>query len=177
MAYESDNIQIGAGNLFIKAASDNDYVDVGGCRDASLDVKQKNLNIEIDQVLDPVDRFIIGREATFMVTLVEASFRNLAIAVGLDPADIDTTDPDKDVFTLFGNQILSVGYMKLKYDIPQLIDKTKSVRYFADRVKVDGNVQIGFDKDKEQVYKVKLTIFPDPDSDPVWRTLYVEKDK
>lgn len=177
MAYQSNNIHIGAGDLFIKAVSDNDYVDVGGCRDASIDNKFKNLDIMIDQVIDPVDTFIIGREMNFEITLVEATLRNLAISFGLDPADIDETDPDFNVFKIYGNQILGVDYLALKYVVPQLQDKTKFVRFFAGRAKIEGGFKLDFDKDKEQAYKVKFKFFPDSTTNPAWLTFYVEKDK
>ncbi len=173
-----NNVEIGAGSLWLQTPEDNDYVDVGGCRDGALNSKTKILDIEVDQIIDPWTSYIIGRELTFDITLVESGlFRNLAISLGIDPADIDTTDPNKDVFRIYGNAILSVEFIKFKYLVPQLADKTKFYRFIAMRAKVIDTPSLVFNKDKERVLKLKMKFYPDGESDPVDLTLAIEKDK
>jgi len=175
--YTSENIHIGEGNLDIKAAGDNDFVRVGGCRDGSLDIKSKELNINIGQSLEPVDSYIIGREIMFSIILVETQLRNFAIAIGQDPTDVDETDPDFSSLKLYGNEVGSVSYLEMKYIIPRVQDKTKFIRFIATRCKVAGTFKLDFKKDNEWVYKLDVKMFPDPTVDPPWLTLEIQEDK
>jgi len=177
MGYESGNINIGEGDLLINAPGDNDFVDAGGCRDASLDIKQKDLQIKIGQVLGAVDQYIIDQEVGFSILMVESTLRNLCIASGISPEEIDTSDPNTDKLKIYGNAVQSVNFMELKYEVPRIHDKTKKIRFIFTRVKAKGTFKVDFNNDKEWIFKLDCMAFPDPNSDPQWLTMEVQYDK
>jgi hypothetical protein len=88
-AYNTQKIEIGAGNLQITPISDAGVAlttfEVGGTLGAELSVTQEVLDVEVDQAFAPVIGFLTGEEGTFKITVLEQQMSTIAVALGLIP--------------------------------------------------------------------------------------------
>jgi hypothetical protein len=88
-AYNTQKIEIGAGNLQITPISDAGAAmttfEVGGTLGAELTVTQEVLDVEVDQAFAPVVGFLTGEEGTFKITIIEQQMMTIATALGLLP--------------------------------------------------------------------------------------------
>ncbi len=115
----TNNFEIGEGDLSLKYEGEGAAVDVGGCIDAELDVKVKNLSVEVGQLIDPVDNFMTGREINFSITLKEDSMRNFVIAAGGDPADIVVAIGEEQ-YDFPSNSVATSKYAELIYKVARV---------------------------------------------------------
>jgi len=161
--FTEQNINIGEGDCELQGPDDNDYVNVGACRDAELDAKLKKLFVKDGRYLMPIKSFTIDKEFKFNILLVETQARNLAIALGVDPADI-IDDAEKETIKIFGNVIEDIPNFKLKYTVPNVYNKEKKIRFIFTRVEISGDFKLAFQNDKEWVYKLECMALPDPDA-------------
>jgi hypothetical protein len=87
--YNTQKIEIGAGNLQITPISDAGVAltmfEIGGTSGAELTVTQEVLDVEVDQAFAPVVGFLTGEEGTFKVTVIEQQMATIAVALGLIP--------------------------------------------------------------------------------------------
>ncbi len=161
----SENIEIGAGNLTLQFDGDVAPVDVGGCANAELEIKNEEIDVQFDQLLDPADTFIVGREITFSVDLKEDTLRNLVIAAGGDPAGIDDgdTDPTKAIYEFPANSVSPAAFAELTYSVAQVRNKTKVKKVVLYKVKNMGGVKFKYEKKKERIYSCKFRAYADND--------------
>jgi len=164
MAVNTENIEIGEGNLTLKFEGEAAAVDVGGCIDAELDIKIKDLDVEVGQYIDPIDSFDVSREITFDITLKEDTMRNFVTALGGDPADI-TDDVDKETYDLPGNSVNISKFAELIYTVPRVRNKAKVRQITLYKVKSKGGIKYSFKKDKEVQYKVSFKAYADSTHD------------
>lgn len=172
--FTEENINIGEGDCELQGPNDNDYVNVGACRDAELDAKLKKLFIKDGRYLMPIKSFTVDKEFKFSILLVETHARNLAIALGVDPATIEETS-EMSTIKIFGNTIEDIPNFKLKYSIPNVFDKNKKIRFIFNRVEISGDFKLAFSNDKEWVYKLECMALPD--SEAAGLALSIEMDK
>lgn len=165
MSFNVDNIEIGAGNLTLQYPDDVSPVDIGGCTDAVFKPSLESLDVFFDQAIDPVDSFDIRSEVTFEVTMKEDILRNLVIAMGGDPSEIDSSDVDDDVFNIPGGSVRKSKFAVLHYDAPTIEDKTKSKIVHLYKVKVQGGTEVPFKKDEERMYAVVFKAFAPGDEE------------
>lgn len=161
MSVNTNNIEIGEGDLTLQFEGEDEATDVGGCIDAELEVKTKDLDVEVGQYIDPVDTFDISREITFGIVLKEDTMRNFVIALGGDPADITTSD-DKDIYSFPANSVITSKFAELIYTVARVREKTKYRKVTLYRVKAKGGIKYSFKKDKEVQYKVMFQAYADP---------------
>jgi hypothetical protein len=159
MAVDTNNIEIGEGNLTLQFEGEDEATDVGGCIGAELEVKTKDLDISVGQYIDPVDTFDISREITFGVTLKEDTLRNFVTAMGGDPADI--TDGETEIYSFPANSVITAKFAELIYTVARVRDKTKFRKVTLYKVKAKGGVKYSFNKDKEVQYKAMFTAYAD----------------
>lgn len=164
MAVNTENIEIGEGDLTLQFEGEASAVDVGGCMDAELGIKIKDLDVEVGQYIDPIDSFDVSREITFDITLKEDTMRNFVTALGGDPADI-TDAVDQETYDLPGNSVNTSKFAELIYTVARVRDKTKVRRVTLYKVKSKGGIKYSFKKDKEVQYKVSFQAYADPDHD------------
>lgn len=151
----TDNIAIGEGDLTLKGSNDVEAIAVGACANHSIDFSTKQLKVECGQSLFPILQFIIGIECKGDIDLLEASMRNLVIAFGGDPNDIQTVG-NSYVYTIEG--VLSEPpSFELEYKVPRVQDKTKYIAVKLFKVQSAGGLKFVFKKDKENSYKFSYT--------------------
>lgn len=160
-----NNIEIGAGDCELQFTGEGAPVDVGACDNAVLNVDQKYLDVEAGQTLDAIESFLIGRDVKFKIDFKEDSFRNLVIACGGDPADIDDSDPGVDVYELPGLSATTTPFIKVVYTVPQVRNKDKNFIYTLHKCKKIGNLVYSWKKDKERMYTVEFKAYADKDND------------
>ena len=160
MAVNTDNIEIGEGDLTLQFEGEAEPTDVGGCIDAELEIKTKDLDVEVGQYIDPVDTFDISREISFSITLKEDTMRNFVTALGGDPADITVSD-DKDIYSFPANSVNTSKFAELIYTVARVRDKTKYRKITLYKVKAKGGIKYSFKKDKEVQYKVMFQAYAD----------------
>ena len=160
MAVDTDNIEIGEGNLSLKFEGESTATDIGGCSGAVLDVSLKDLDVDVGQYIDPIDTFIIGRKISFEVTFKEDTMRNFVTAFGGDPADIDDNVGD-ETYSFPANGVETTKYALLVYAVPRVREKTKFKTVSLWRVKATGGLKYVFDKEKIVAYKVTFKAYAD----------------
>ena len=163
MAINIDNIEIGEGDLTVWVGVDSEggvggvtQVEVGASRGAELAIKKSYKDIEIGQVLAPVQAPIIGEEASLKVTLLENTLKNLVIALGGDTDDISV-----DTYT-FGNS-KKVTYCKVQYKCQQAqtfggVAKYDTVILFR-TIAAEG-LSLAFAKADERAFDVTFKAYP-----------------
>jgi len=163
MAVNIDNIEIGEGDLtvWVGVAPDGDItgateVAVGASRGAELTVKKSYKDVEVGQVLAPVQTFIVGEEASLKVTLLENALNNLVMAMGGDTDDIAG-----DTYT-FGNR-KQVTYCKVQYKCQQAqtfggVAKYDTVILF--RAVASEGLSLAFAKGDERTFDVTFKAYP-----------------
>lgn len=160
MAVNTDNIEIGEGNMSLQFEGEDVATDVGGCADAVLDVSIKDLDVEVGQFIDPVDNFIVGRAIKFEVVLKEDTLRNFVIASGGDPADI-TDSSEFEIYSFPANSVAVSKFAELIYTVARVRDKTKYRKVTLYKVKSVGGIKYAYKKDKEVFYKATFKAFAD----------------
>lgn len=105
-AYNTQKIEIGAGNLQITPILDDGssgtMFEVGGTSGAELTVTQEVLDVEVDQAFAPVVGFLTGEEGTFKITIVEQQMNTIAVALGLIPSTEIYSQPTYERVTFGG---------------------------------------------------------------------------
>jgi len=160
MAVNSNNIEIGEGDLSLKYEGEAAATDVGGCSDAELDIKVKNLSVEVGQLIDPVDNFMTGREINFSITMKEDTMRNFVIAAGGDPEDI-VVAAGEEQYDFPANSVSTSPYAELIYKVSRVRNKLKFRTLTLWKVKALGGIKYAYNKNKEVMYKVTFTAFAD----------------
>ena len=156
----SENLELGEGNLTLKLEGDEAAKDVGACEDMSITLTSKTLDISCGQSLLPIDSFIIGEDIKLKVNLKEDTIRNFVLCTGGDPADIYDGETS-EIYKLPGGSIRRMPFMEVVYKVPRVKDKTKFVTYTFYKCKADGKLTYAFKKDKERVFTLELTAYPD----------------
>lgn len=164
MAVDTNNIELGEGDCTIQFEGENDATDIGGCSGAELEIKLKDLDVEVGQFIDPVDTFNISREMTFKITMKEDTMRNFVTALGGDPADIDNSN-DQEAYEFPANSVQTSKFAELVYTVARVRDKTKFRVVTLYRVKSKGGIKYSFNKDKEVMYTVTFQAYADPNHD------------
>lgn len=139
------NIRFGEGDLFVKGAGEVVFTDVGATMGAQLSVKKKFKLIEAGSVMAPIGASIIGEEGTFKVRLKETSLRNLALALGLNPADCTTK-------ITFGNEKDIYYIDALYYYVPSLVNPT--FKFTSYHSFIESGLNIDFSKQDEVAFDV-----------------------
>lgn len=158
------NLEIGEGDCSLQFADDNSPVDIGGCSDAELEIKVKDLDVDVGQYIDSIDTFIIGRDIMFKITMKEDTTRNFVIAMGGDPADIDSSN-DQETYEFPGNSVASAKFAQLIYTVARVRDKTKFRVITLYKVKSNGDLKYAFKKDNIVYYTTTFKAYADPDHD------------
>jgi hypothetical protein len=160
MAVDTDNIEIGEGNLVLQFEGEGSATDVGGCSDAELEIKTKSLDVEVGQYIDPVDTFDISRDISFSVILKEDTMRNFVTAMGGDPADI-TDNTGDETYEFPSNSVITSKFAELTYTVARVRNKLKYREITLYRCKAKGGIKYSFKKDKEVQYKVMFQAYAD----------------
>jgi hypothetical protein len=161
MAVDTNNIEIGEGDLTLQFDLEDEPTDVGGCIGAELEIKTKDLDVNVGQYIDAIDTFDISREIMFSITLKEDTMRNFVTALGGDPGDITVSD-NVEIYSLPSNSVNSSKFAELIYKVARVRDKTKFKTVTLYRVKSKGGIKYSFNKDKEIQYKVTFQAYADP---------------
>lgn len=162
MAVNKDNLEFGAGSMTLQYANDIAPVDIGGCSNAGMEIKTEDIDVDVDQYLDPLDNFIVGRVITFSVDMKEDTLRNLVIASGGDPDDIDTEeDPEKEIYHFPASSVQSSPFAELIYKVARIKNKSKYKTVILYKVKNQGGVNFKYEKKKERFYSVKFQAYAD----------------
>lgn len=165
MSFNADNIEIGEGDLLLKFPDDQDPVEVGACEGAELTRSPEFLDVFTGQTMHPIKTFKIKESCTFKIMLKEAAaMRNLAIAMGVDPNDIESS-PESETFTIKSNTVDEIPTCFLEYRVPRIEDKTKNWIFSGARASVKSEFKLAFTKDKERVFEVTFEMLPDPEDD------------
>ena len=128
---DTQNLEIGEGNLTVEYGSEGTGTDVGICIGANIKVEVEDLDVEAGQQIDPVDNFDIKRMIQFAVTLKEDTMRNLVLAMGGDPADIDDVGtPGHTIYVLPGGSVQGGEFSELVYTVARVKDKTKNKVFY-----------------------------------------------
>jgi len=164
MAVDINNIEIGEGDLtvWVGVGPDGDItgateVQVGATRGATFSAKKTYKDVEVGQVLAPVQTFVVGEEASLRVTLLENSLNNLVLAMGGDVDDISG-----DTYT-FGND-RKVVYCKVQYKVRQAqtfgLGSAKYDTITLFRAVVSEGLELPFAKGEERTFEVTFKAYP-----------------
>lgn len=160
MAVDSNNFEIGEGSMSLQFEGEDDPTDVGGCLGAELEIKTKDLDVEVGQYIDAVDTFDISRVINFSIILKEDTLRNFVAALGGDPTEI-VASTDKDIYEFPANSVNTSKFAELVYTVARVRDKTKFRKITLYKVKSKGGIKYSFNKDKEVQYKAMFQAYAD----------------
>lgn len=152
-------IELGEGNLTLKAPGDAAAVDVGGAEGAELSYVPEYLDLEVGQALSAIKTVMIGEKGTFKITLAESSMRNLAIAAGLDPVNnISSSVSDEAiVFGGFKSETLFLG----EYKVPQIDTPTKNYIVTMFKMRPTSGLVLPFKKKEARKFEVTFQLIAD----------------
>lgn len=171
MAYNEQQIELGAGNLYLylwsgsteptvnEAGSPDDTKDVGGTSGASLMYKQEILDVEIDQTMSAVESFMTGESGEFKITIVEQSFRVIAIALGLNPDTEILSSPVSGQYVTFGGQKNPI-YSRLWYRVPQIHNTAKYWDYHLYKCMCSSGAEMPFAKKEARKFDMTFKLYP-----------------
>ena len=167
--WDVNNIHIGEGNLTLQFDDDEAPVAIGACANHVLDFSTKLLKIETGQSLLPIEQFIIGVECKGSIDMIEASMRNLVIAFGGDPNDVEASEPAGTLSYTIKSDVVAPPSAELVYEVGRPYDKTKKFRITLYKVQSSGGLKLTFKKDKENTFKFEYTAlaYTDDDSNDV----------
>lgn len=165
MGIDTSKIEIGAGDLHIKAAGEADFTNCGAALDAELNPTTERKDIECAQVPGPVKGKITGTKVLFKVQLLERSLRNVALAMGGNPADIsaETGPPAYHEFK-WGGKFEDVE-CDIKYEVPQTDDRSKKDILQISKAKSLGAITLPFKKKLETIFEITFQGYVDPAND------------
>lgn len=163
---EPKNLEIGEGDLTLQFEGEDTPTNVGICENFRLNIQSQDLDVYTGQALDPIQNFNIGRTLEAKIILKEMTLRNIVIASGGDPADIDTqSEPGKEIYQFPGNSVSTPAFAELVYSVPNVNNKTKKSEVVFYRAKSVGNAEFAYVKDKERFVEVTFRAYADPDND------------
>jgi len=169
-----DNIEIGEGDLLLKFAQDPDPVNIGACEGAEFSRVPEFLKVFEGRKLHPIKIFKIKEEVSFKILMkATGAMRNLAIAMGVDPYDIES-DSEAETFTIYSNTVDSVPTCELEYRVRRVKDKTKYWIYSGKMAAVMSEFKLAFKKDAERIYEVTFSMLPDETDDNAVMTVSKE---
>lgn len=154
MSIDTSKIEIGAGNLSVKAAGEGDYTDCGAALDAELAPKVERKEVECAQVLGTVKAPIVGTAVEFKVQLLERSLRNVALALGGDPADIsaEVGPPAYHEFKWGGS--FKNTECDIKYEVPQVDDRDKTDTLRIKKALAINGTTLPYKKKNETIFEL-----------------------
>ena len=162
MGINVNNVELGEGTLYVMVTLPNAEtveVDVGATLGAELAFKKEFKDVECGQRLSPILSFMTGEEGTFKVTMKETTMRNLALAMGLEPAGAGVSSTAQYTWIRFGGETANV-YAQLRYVVAQQADATKNWEFLVYKARAISGLVLPFAKEDERSFEVEFKMYP-----------------
>ncbi len=164
MAIDTKNLVIGAGEMTLKGKDDVAEVNVGATTGAEFSFNQTTNDVFCDQSVYPIFSYITKGECTGKITMLEATMRNMIIALGGDPEDI-VSDTTKETYT-FKADLQELINFKMVYKTPRIQDKTKFITVTMNKVQSTKGLTLTFNKEKENTFSFEFKALVDSSTTP-----------
>jgi len=156
MSIDTSKIELGAGNLSIKASGEAIFTDCGAAMDAEANYKVERKEVECAQVPGTVKNPIVGTAAEFKVQVLERSMRNVIIGMGGDPADIIVNaGPPADHEVQMGGSFKSID-CDIKYEVPQVDDRSKTDTFEMWKANAVSGIVLPYKKKGESIFELNF---------------------
>lgn len=163
------NIQnINIGPCQVKFGAAGAEVDLGYTQGGvKVSFSSEEKEIEVDQVLDPVDTVIIKRVVTVEAPFAEYTLDTVKLALPGSEEVIDGTDPTKKKLLIksTGESMVSMlTYAKSLILHPSNLESSDASEDFTfPNAAPNGNIEVSYDKENPKIITVVFRCFPDED--------------
>lgn len=163
MAMATNNIELGSVEVYFKASGAEAEVDMGYTNGgAKITVSQETVEIEVDQLLDPIDEMITKRTIEIEVPVISVNVETLQLAFPGSTIVTDKTDPEKRKLVLgstTGSSLTSYAG-ELRLHPVENAPTDHSEDYFFPCAAPMGNLELSFTKNDLRTIPLTFKAFP-----------------